>query len=110
MSVEFNHIGLLKTDKQENENFVESSRVWVSNPGDNKLSVEWIRPDSDGPAEEVKRLLPHIAFRVKSIEKESQGLNEIMQPRVIGDFVRCAFYDYHGIVIELQQYLGDENR
>ena len=106
----FDHIGILTEEKQKNENFIESSGVWVSNPGDNKFSVEWIRPDSDNLTDEVKRLMPHIAFKVKSIEEESRGLKEIMQPTVIGDFVRCAFYDYYGIVIELQQYLGDANR
>ena len=47
---------------------------------------------------------------IKNSQSSKRGLNEILQPGVIGDFVRCAFYDYHGIVIELQQYLGDENR
>ena len=30
MSVEFNHIGLLTTEKKKNENYIDFNTVWVS--------------------------------------------------------------------------------
>jgi hypothetical protein len=109
MSVEFNHIGLLTAEKQKNENYIDFNTLWVSNPGDNRFSVEWIRPDPGFPQKIDARLLPHVGFHVDSIEKESKGLRELREQKQVGNFVTCAFYDYDGFTIELQQYHEDEH-
>jgi hypothetical protein len=37
---EFDHIGLTTTEKQPDEMYVESTKVWVTNPADSPEMVE----------------------------------------------------------------------
>jgi hypothetical protein len=42
-NMEFDHVGLVTEDKKAGENFVEATRVWVTNPKEHPFNVEWLR-------------------------------------------------------------------
>ncbi|MDO9541094.1 MAG: hypothetical protein Q7J98_02075 [Kiritimatiellia bacterium] len=108
--MEFDHVGLITNDKKTDENWVESTRVWVTDPKSHPFHVEWLRYEPDTPVKNAVRDKPHVAYRVKDMKKASAGLKVLLPPFDVGGFVRVGFFETKdGAVIELMQYLKGEN-
>ena len=109
--MKFDHIGLITNEKKNSESWVEQTRVWVTNPKEHPFSVEWLRYESDSPVIGPLREKPHVAFRVKNLEEASKGLKILLDPFEVGGVVRAAFFELEdGSVVELMEYLGDEDK
>ncbi len=108
--MEFEHIGLITNEKKAGEDWVESTRVWVTNPREHPFRVEWLRYEPDSPVTGPVREQAHVAYRVEDLEKASRGLKVLLQPFEVGGFARVGFYESpDGAVVELMQYLGDRS-
>ena len=106
----FDHIGMKTEEKKEGENWVEDTRVWVTNPKEHPYHVEWLRYEPDSPTPETLMNNTHIAFRVESIDEASKGLKVILEPFEVGGFLRVGFFQYmDGTVVEFMEYFGDES-
>jgi hypothetical protein len=106
----FDHIGLRTTEKKEGENWVEATRVWVTNPKDHPFHVEWLRYEPDNPVPDALKNNPHVAYRVDSIEEVSRGMKVLLEPFLVGGFVRVGFYQYSdGSVFEFMEYIENGN-
>lgn len=106
----FDHVGLITEDKKEAEDWVEATRVWVTNPKEHPFHVEWLRYEPDSPVKGPVRERPHVAYRVDDIESASKGLKVLLEPFEVGGFVRVGFYETRdGVVVELMQYQGDSD-
>ena len=104
--MEFDHIGLKTTEKKEGENYVEATKVWVTSPKDHPLHVEWLRYEKDSTVPKEVREQAHVAYRVDSIEEASKGMRVLIEPWVVGGFVRVGFFEYRdGTVVEFMEYL-----
>ncbi len=106
----FDHLGLVTEEPKEGESFVAATRVWVTNPRADGFNVEWLRFEPDSPVTGLLRTAPHIAYRVDDLVAAIEGhtvLAEPFDPTGRGDdFLRAAFVEVDGAVIELMQY-GD---
>ncbi|MCF7928776.1 MAG: hypothetical protein K9L68_07500 [Spirochaetales bacterium] len=110
MKKEFDHIGLITEEKKSDENWVEATRVWVTNPKDHPLNVEWLRFEPDSPVTGPVRDEAHVSYRVDDIEEASKGMKVLLEPYEVGGFLKVGFYQYKdGAVVEFMQYLSDEN-
>lgn len=108
--MEFDHVGLVTDEKKAGENWIEDTRVWVTDPNDHPFHVEWLRYEPDSPVKGPLRERPHISFRVDSIEKASRDLKPLLEPFEVGGFARVAFFQHKdGSVVEFMEYL-DKNR
>ena len=108
--MEFDHIGLITHEKKDNEDWVESTRVWVTDPKTHPFHVEWLRYEPDTPVTGPVREQAHVAYRVEDLETASKGMKALLEPFEVGGFVRVGFYETRdGAVVELMQYLGDNN-
>lgn len=108
--IEFDHIGLRTEEQKSDENWVENTKVWVTDPKTHPFHIEWLRYASDSPVKGDLKEKPHIAYRVKDLEKASKGLKPLLEPFEVGGFVRAGFYlTEDGAVVELMQYLKGEN-
>lgn len=104
----FDHIGLIADEKKANEDWVESTRVWVTSPKNHPFHVEWLRYEPDTPVKGPVRTQAHVAYRVKDLEKAAKGLKVLLEPFEVGGFVRVGFYQTQdNAVVELMQYKGD---
>lgn len=105
---QFDHIGLVTDEPRDGETFVASTRVWVTNPRADGSNIEWLRFEPDSPVTGVLRTEPHVAYRVADLEAELAGrtiLAEPFDPTGRGDdFLRVAFVEIDGAVVELMQY------
>jgi hypothetical protein len=83
----FDHVGVPTTEKKEGESWVESTRVWVTNPRAHPANVEWLRFEPDSPVQGPLRTQPHL---------------EPFDPAP--GFLRAAFVLIDGAPVEFMQY------
>lgn len=103
----FDHVGITTTLPQPNENWVEQSRVWVTNPREHPEYIEFLRYEPDSPVPEVIKINPHIAFRVTSLAPYIAGLDIIIPPFVVGDFLEVVFVRKYNTIFEYMHYLRE---
>src|SRR5688572_32369431 len=96
----FDHVGITTTERQPDENWVEQSRVWVTDPRNHPEHIEFLRyePDSDVP--EIIKANPHIAFRVESLASHIAGQEIIIPPFMVGGFLEVVFIRKYNTVFE----------
>jgi hypothetical protein len=105
----FDHIGVVTEDRQENESWVEATRVWVTSPRAHPYNVEFLRFEPDTPVTGILRTEPHVAYRVDDIAAAVQGhvvLLEPFHPAPDPNFVTVAFVQVGSAIVEFMQY-GD---
>jgi catechol 2,3-dioxygenase-like lactoylglutathione lyase family enzyme len=102
--MQFDHIGLIATDKKPNEMYVAATKVWVTDFRSHPFHVEWLRFEPDTPVSGPVREKPHVAYRVDSIEAAAQGLKTLLEPFDAG-IARVGFYQTDdGAIIEFMEY------
>ncbi len=103
----FDHVGITTTEPQPHEDWVEASRLWVTNPRNHPEHIEFLRyaPDSTVPA--AVRDNVHVAYRVEALEPHLVGVEVLIPPFVVGDFLEVVFVRKHGAVFEYMRYLKD---
>ena len=100
---EFDHIGLTTTERQSGEMYVESTKVWVTDPTQSPQMVEYLRYEPDSPVTGPLRELPHVAFRVDNLDAEIEGEEIILGPFNPTEDLRVAFIFKDGVVYEFMQ-------
>jgi hypothetical protein len=106
----FDHVGIVTTDPQPGESWVEASQVWVSNPRTHPQRIEYIRPRVFPQVAPEQRGLwklwhwPHIAYRVEDLRAALEGEEVVLGPFRPGDFVEVAFIHKAGVILEYMQY------
>lgn len=105
----FDHVGIPTTEKKEGESWVESTRVWVTNPRKHPCNVEWLRFEPDSPVTGASRTEPHIAYRVRDVDEAVRGHEIILEPFEVGNgFARVAYVSIGGMIVELMQYANPD--
>ena len=109
--LEFDHVGIPSSDVQDDETFVEATRVWVTNPRQHPQHLEFVRYEDDSPVTGPLRELPHVAFRVPMGTLDAlmaAGDEVLLEPwEAQKDVVRVGFVLKDGACIEYMEYVGD---
>jgi len=101
----FDHVGIVTEERQPDESWVESTRVWVTSPRAHPFNVEFLRFESDTPVTGSLRTDPHVAYRVDDLEAALEGREIVLGPfEAAPGFVRAAFVLVDGALIEFMQY------
>jgi hypothetical protein len=103
----FSHIGLPTDDKQPNETYVESTKVWVTGWEDHPYKVEFLRYEPDSPVTGPLRELPHIAFETDDLQREIQGEDVILEPFEALPGLTVVFILKDGAVFEFMEYADE---
>ena len=98
--MEFDHVGIPTDEKRDGMRFLESRRVWLTSPGDHPFRVEWLFYEPGSPEVELIRRLPHVAYRVESLEEAMEGHRVIAEPFDVFGEVRVAFVEVDGAPVE----------
>jgi len=103
----FDHVGVTTTVPQPNENWVESSRVWVTNPHTHPEHIEFLRYEPHSTVPEIIKTNQHIAFRVEALEPHIADQEIIIPPFTVGDFLEVAFIRKYDMIFEYMHYLKE---
>jgi hypothetical protein len=103
--VRFDHIGVPAPAKREGMRYLESKRLWLTSPADHPFRVEWLWYEPDSPEAELVRKVPHVAYRVESLEEAMAGHHVVTEPFDVFGEVRVGFVEVDGAPVEfVQQY------
>jgi len=103
----FDHIGITTTEPQPDENWVEASKIWVTNPRNHPEQIEFLRYREDSTVPAAVRDNPHVAYRVTEMASYLDGVEILIEPFFVGDFLEVAFVRKYGMVFEYMRYLKD---
>ena len=98
--MEFDHIGVPAAAKRDGMRFLESKRLWLSSPAAHPYRVEWLWYEPDSPEVELVRTVPHVAYKVESLEDAMAGERMIAEPFDVFGEVRVGFIEVDGAPVE----------
>jgi hypothetical protein len=101
--VDFDHIGIPAPAKRDGMRYLESKRLWLTSPADHPYRVEWLWYEEGSPEVELVRTVPHVAYRVGSLEEAMAGRHVIAEPFDVFAEVRVSFIDVDGAPVEFVQ-------
>ncbi len=101
--MEFDHVGIPAPEKREGMRYLESKRLWLTSPAEHPFRVEWLWYEPDSPEAELVRTVPHVAYRVASLEEAIGGLPVVAEPFDVFGEVRVAFVEVDGAPVEFVQ-------
>jgi len=107
----FDHIGIPTTETKDGAVWLESDRVWVTNPRDHPLNIEWVRYAPNSPMHPRLQESFHLAYRVADLEHALEGSAVIVPPLDLGmGFATIAFVEIDGVVVDLMQYRDPDEK
>ena len=103
----FHHVGLRAMEPQPGENFVEATRVWVTDPNAHPQRIEYLRYEPDSYLDDRFKDTPHVAWVVDDIEPWIAGKEIAIAPFEVGEppFSRVAFVWEDGMISEYMAFL-----
>jgi hypothetical protein len=102
--MQFDHIGIVTTEKKADEMYVPATKVWVTLAQNHFYRVEWLRFEPDSPVTGPVREMPHVAYRVDSIRQAAEGLKVLLEPFQAGIAVVGFYQTADGAVVEFMEY------
>ena len=102
--MQFDHVGIITTEKKADEMYVPATKVWVTLFQTHPYRVEWLRFEPDSPVTGPVRDMPHVAYRVDSIQEAAQGLKVLLEPFDAGIAVVGFYQTADGAVVEFMEY------
>lgn len=102
--MQFDHIGIVTTQKKSDEMYVAATKVWVTDFQKHPFHVEWLRFEPDSPVSGPVRDMPHVAYRVDNIRAAAKGLKVLLEPFDAGIAVVGFFQTDDGAVVEFMEY------
>ena len=104
MSATFMHVGIPITTKKPGMTYSEDMKIWISNPDDNELKIEYVKFEEGTPMPEIMHKNPHVAYLVDDMDKYlMQADRVIVEPVNIGGGTSIAFIVKDDTIIELMQ-------
>lgn len=102
--MKFSHLGIPTKERFEGEIDLPHLKMTVSDHENNPYGIQWMRFWEDAPYPELVKTVPHVAFEVKSLEKELKGHRVIIEPNMPSEGLMVAFIEVDGAPIELMEY------
>jgi hypothetical protein len=106
----FDHVGIPTEEPQPDEDWVESTKVWVTNPRNHKFRIEYLRYRHDTPCRAELVNLPHVAYQCRAEDFDAllQTGEVLIEPFAVDDNLTVAFILKDGIPTEYMVYKDPE--
>jgi hypothetical protein len=105
--MQFDHIGIPTTENKPGEQFVAATRVWITDAYKHPFRVEWLRFEPDSPVTGPLHDMPHVGWRVDSVEQITElgkGMKVLLEPFDAGFAVAGFYQTPDGACIEFVWY------
>ena len=102
----FDHVGIPTDEAQSNEDWVDATKVWVTNPRLHKFRIEYLRYRADSPVREELKRLPHVAYqcRAEDFDELMRGGEVLAEPFAADANLTVGFILKNGVPIEYMVY------
>ena len=98
--MEFDHIGVPIGERRDGMRYLETTRCWLTPVSAHPYRVEWLWFEPESPAPDLVQSLPHVAYRVESLEKAMDGHRVVTEPFDVFGEVRVSFIEVDGAPVE----------
>ena len=108
--LEFDHVGIPSDERRPDENLVEKTRVWVTNPREHPHRIEYLRFEPDSPVPPIVRELPHVAWRVPpgTLREWTSRYRVVLEPwESQPGFAWVSFVEVGGGLVEFMEFSGN---
>ena len=104
MSAEYIHVGIPVTTLKDGMTYNEDMKLWMSNPDDYDMKIEYLKFEEGTPFPEAVCNNPHVAYKVDDADKYMERAEEILfGPVDLGNGIRIAFIKMDNTIIELYE-------
>jgi hypothetical protein len=108
VTYQFHHTGIPTTEVRNNEHYGAAVGMYTSENG-GKFKIQWHRFDASSRLHLLIKTLPHVAFRVNSLQAAIDGEEVILGPYEPVDDYFVAMINDNGVAVEfIQTTLSDE--
>ncbi len=101
----FAHFGAVASEKKEGMFFLESIKVWATDPSNDPNTIEYLFFEDDSPMKDLPVAKGgHIAYQVDDIDAKCENKKCFWPPMDVVPGIRIAFFvDENGVVTEYCQ-------
>jgi hypothetical protein len=103
ITYKFDHIGIPTVNPQANEMYLESVKLYATNPAETKYYVEYLRAEPGCTLAPILLEKTHVSYIVENLDKALEGENVVVPPFQPVPNRRIAFIDVEGCIIELAE-------
>lgn len=96
----YHHMGIPTQTPKPNERYSSTFKMFTT-PGDNPFRIQWHRYEPGCPLHPLIQTVPHVAFKVSSIDEAIIGQTVILEPYYPFEGFRVAMIEVEGAPIEL---------
>jgi hypothetical protein len=108
LQYEYHHIGIPTDKPQADEKYSPTFKMYTTR-GDNELRVQWHRFEEGCPLHPLIQSVPHVAFKVNSIEEAIKGKVVLLEPYYPFENFRVAMVEIEGAPVEfIETSLSEE--
>lgn len=104
MKREFHHMGVPTTVKHADEIYLDSLKVYITDPGKSPNRIEWVRAEPACPFPAIMKTKAHVAYVVDSLAEAIQGQKVIWPPCEPLPGVKVAFIQEEEAVVEYLEF------
>lgn len=101
----FAHFGAVASEKMEGMFFLESIKVWATDPSKDPNTIEYLFFEDDSPMKDLPVAKGgHIAYQVDELDAKCENKKCFWPPMDVVPGIRIAFFvDENGVVTEYCQ-------
>lgn len=100
LSYQYHHMGIPTDKPQPNEKYSSTFKMYTT-PGDNEFRIQWHRYEEGCPLHPLIQTVPHVGFKVDSIDEAIVGKKVILEPYYPFEGFRVAMIEVEGAPVEL---------
>ncbi|VVC75602.1 hypothetical protein AQUSIP_08920 [Aquicella siphonis] len=109
VTYEYHHMGIPTTQERPGERYSSTFKMFTSGGENSEFRIQYHRFEEDSPLHPLIKTVPHVAFRVSSIDEAIAGKTVILGPYYPFAGFRVAMIDDHGTPIEfIETTLSEE--
>lgn len=103
MKPQFVHTGIPITNKKPGMRHVPHLSVWVSNPEDYDLAIEYVKYEEGTPFPEILHKNPHICYKVDDMDPYFEKADAVIWgPGELNETMEFAYIMVDNTIFELQ--------
>lgn len=96
---EYHHMGIPTSQPQDNEKYSSSFKMYTTD-GNNEFRIQWHRFEAGCPLHPLIQSVPHVAFKVSSIDEAIKNKKVILEPYYPFAGFRVAMVEVDGAPVE----------
>lgn len=100
VTYEFHHMGIPTLEKKDGERYSSTFKMYTTNSISDVFRIQFHRFEDDCPLHELVKTVPHIAYKVNSIDEAIKGETVILEPYFPFAGYRVAMIEKQGVPIE----------